>query len=564
MPRVALYARYSDDKQSPASIDDQFLICREQAAREGWRIVANYKDAAISGASVILRPGIQSLLHDAQMGRFDILLAEALDRVSRDQADVATLYKNLQFAGVKIVTLAEGEVSELHVGLKGTMNALFLKDLAKKTHRGLRGRVEKGKSGGGLCFGYDVVRRFSSEGEPVHGERSINAAEADVIRQVFRQFANGLSPHAIACRLNDSGISAPTGKLWTSTTIRGHAKRGTGLLNNELYIGKLVWNRLRYLKNPQTGKRVSRINPKSEWIVTEVPDLRIVDEELWQAVKARQENIAIQYADVIEATRSAHTALNRTHRPKSLLSGLVYCGCCGGPYSLRGQGRFACSNHGDTKSCANGHSITRDKLEARVLDGLRDRMMTPDIAAEAIRTFVEESNRINHQRRASESADRTDLQKVLKAIKGVVKLAEEGKGTRTLVDHLLELEAQEDAIRARLAAAPADVPDIHPNISEIYRRKVERLTHALSQPQERQEAADALRALIERIELTPGAKRGEVNAMLYGEFGRILEWIEQRRLAENAQSPDAFASGLCGMSVSVVAGVGFEPTTFRL
>ena len=247
MPRVALYARYSDDKQSPASIDDQFLICREQAAREGWRIVANYTDAAISGASVILRPGIQSLLQDAQMGRFDILLAEALDRVSRDQADVATLYKNLQFAGVKIVTLAEGEVSELHVGLKGTMNALFFKDLAKKTHRGLRGRVEKGKSGGGLCFGYDVVRRFSSEGEPVHGERSINAAEAEVIRQVFRQFANGLSPHVIACRLNETGIAAPTGKLWTSTTIRGHVKRGTGLLNNELYIGKLVWNRLHYL-----------------------------------------------------------------------------------------------------------------------------------------------------------------------------------------------------------------------------------------------------------------------------------------------------------------------------
>ncbi|MFD1961753.1 recombinase family protein [Novosphingobium panipatense] len=143
MTRVALYARYSDDKQSAASIEDQFLICREQAKREGWHIVGNYKDAAISGASVILRPGIQALVQDAQMGRFDVLLAEALDRVSRDQADVATLYKHLQFAGVKIVTLAEGEVSELHVGLKGTMNALFLKDLAKKTHRGLRGRVEK-------------------------------------------------------------------------------------------------------------------------------------------------------------------------------------------------------------------------------------------------------------------------------------------------------------------------------------------------------------------------------------------------------------------------------------
>jgi hypothetical protein len=58
---------------------------------------------------------------------------------------VATLFKHLRFAGVQIVTLAEGEISELHVGLKGTMNALFLKDLAAKTHRGLRGRVEKGK-----------------------------------------------------------------------------------------------------------------------------------------------------------------------------------------------------------------------------------------------------------------------------------------------------------------------------------------------------------------------------------------------------------------------------------
>ncbi|WP_235210000.1 hypothetical protein [Sphingobium sp. Ant17] len=192
-------------------------------------------------------------------------------------------------------------------------------------------------------------------------------------------------------------------------------------------------------------------------------------------------------------------------------------------------------------------------------------MMTAEVAAEAIRTYVEENNRINHQRRASEIADRTDLQKVLKAIKGLVTLAKEGKGTRALVDELLELEAQEDAIRARLAAAPADVPDIHPNISEIYRRKVERLTHALSQPEERQEAADALRALIERIELTPGAKRGEVNAMLYGEFGRILEWIEQRRVAEHAQSRRFGVGGFVGIGFGGLRGVrDFEPTTFRL
>ncbi|MEC3909430.1 hypothetical protein U5A82_02760 [Sphingobium sp. CR2-8] len=167
------------------------------------------------------------------------------------------------------------------------------------------------------------------------------------------------------------------------------------------------------------------------------------------------------------------------------------------------------------------------------------------------------TNRLNRQRRATDSADRAELDRVLKAIKGLVTLATEGKGTRSLVDQLLELEAQEDAIRARLAAAPADVPDIHPNISEIYRRKVERFAEALAHPQERQEAADALRALIERIVLTPGAKRGEVNAMLHGEFGTILEWLEQRKSAQNDTTPGANAPGVAGMSVSVVAGERF-------
>ena len=126
--RCALHARYSSDQQRPASIEDQFRVCRERAEREGWKMVGTYRDSAISGDSVILRPGVQALLEDARRGAFEIVVAEALDRVSRDKADVALLYKHLRFAGVMIVTLSEGEISELHVGLKGTMNALFLKD----------------------------------------------------------------------------------------------------------------------------------------------------------------------------------------------------------------------------------------------------------------------------------------------------------------------------------------------------------------------------------------------------------------------------------------------------
>src|SRR5829696_10315414 len=170
MSRAAIYARFSSDRQRDASIEDQVRLCRERLEREGHDLVQTYVDRAQSGASM-LRGGLQALIEDAMAARFDVVVTEALDRLSRDQADIAALYKRLSFAGVTIVTLAEGTINELHIGLKGTMNQLFLKDLADKTRRGLRGRVEAGRSGGGNAYGYDVVRGFGTTGEPQRGGR---------------------------------------------------------------------------------------------------------------------------------------------------------------------------------------------------------------------------------------------------------------------------------------------------------------------------------------------------------------------------------------------------------
>src|SRR5918997_3622894 len=167
--KVAIYARYSSDNQRDASIGDQLRICREYATRQGWTVTQEFTDHAISGAT-LLRSGFQALMRDALNRRFDVVLAESLARVSRDQEDTAGLFKRLTFASVNIVTLAEGDITHLHVGLKGAMNALFLKDLADKTRRGLRGRVELGKSGGGLCYGYKVTRA-PRDGVVTTGER---------------------------------------------------------------------------------------------------------------------------------------------------------------------------------------------------------------------------------------------------------------------------------------------------------------------------------------------------------------------------------------------------------
>jgi site-specific DNA recombinase len=165
----------------------------EEQLRVVVRILARQAtDHAVSGAT-LLRSGFQTLMRDALNQRFDVVLAEALDRFSGDQEDTAGLFKRLTFAGVNIVTLAEGDITHLHVGLKGTMNALFLKDLADKTRRGLRGRVELGKSGGGLCYGYKVTHA-RHDGAAVTGDHEIVPPEAEVIRRIFRDYARMCLP----------------------------------------------------------------------------------------------------------------------------------------------------------------------------------------------------------------------------------------------------------------------------------------------------------------------------------------------------------------------------------
>lgn len=523
MIRAALYARYSSDQQNAASIADQHRLCRERAEREGWQVVGSYEDAAISGASTILRPGIQALLADAQAGKFDMVVAEALDRVSRDQADVATLFKHLQFARVPLVTLAEGEISELHVGLKGTMNALFLKDLAKKTHRGLRGRVEKGFAPGPNCYGYRIVRRLDSEGELVRGERAIDPAQALVVNRVFREFASGRGPRAIARGLNADGIPSPSGGAWRDTSIRGDARRGIGILNNELYAGVRVWNHRHAVKDPNTGKTVTRINPEAEWVRNDVPQLRIVSDELWSAVKRRQHELAERHAEIAEAARAR--SLHALRRPAYLLSGLLECGVCGKNYAIVVADRYGCVGRHRRGACTNSRTIRRSELERRVLAGIADKLVSADKIEAAVAAYAEHVNSANREWRVHADADTRALTRIERAIGGIMAAIEDGMYQPTMKTRMAELEQEKAEIAARLTQAPVDIPDVHPGIAEIYKRKVAKLAQTLEDPETRLDASSDIRSLVGKIVLHPGDKRGQVHAMLHGSLMGILDFV---------------------------------------
>ena len=270
MTKAAIYARYSSKDQSEASIEDQVRNCKRICKEKDWEVAEVYADRALSGASP-LRPDFQRLIADACAQNFDVVVSEGLDRLTREQVTTAWLFQQLTFRGIMIFTRAEGEVNELHVGLKGTMNALFLKDLAIRVHRGLEGRVRQGKSGGGRAYGYRGLNNRALDGAPIRGDREVVEAEAAVVRRIFAEFAAGKSPRAIARGLNSEGIKGPSGSSWRDTTIRGHATRRTGILRNELYVGRMLWNKLTYRRNPETGKRVARAREQDEHIAIDVP-----------------------------------------------------------------------------------------------------------------------------------------------------------------------------------------------------------------------------------------------------------------------------------------------------
>jgi site-specific DNA recombinase len=547
--RAAIYARYSSDNQREASIDDQVEVCRRYAELQGYTVVEVYPDYALSGASRF-RPAFQQMQVDAQARRFNVIIVEALDRLSRKLADVADLHDRLTFLGIGLHAVSTGEVTGMHVGMLGTMAQMYLKDLAEKTKRGQLGRALKGKIPGGKAYGYDVL----PAGADGAGERRINAAEAAVVVRIFELFAAGVSPRAIAKQLNAEGVRGPGGREWRDTTIRGRLDRGTGILNKPIYAGRLEWNRCSYVKNPRTGKKVARPNPPEQWEIVPRPDLQIVSDELWDAVKARQAEVRMVM------TRDADgTALNGAHRRKYLLSGLLECGVCGGGFTIIDAANYGCATHRCKGTCSNDLKVRRDELERRVLDGLRERLLAPELVEEFARAFQEEANRLAAEKTRHRAEDEGRLETVRRKIATMIRAIEDGMYQPSMKSRMDELEAEKRVLEERLAAAP-EPPKIrlHPNLPGLYREKVAALEQALADPAIKAEATEVIRSHIERITLTPN-EEGTLDIQLYGDLARILQFCEA-----GERKRERPGHGKPGRGLSVVAGAGFEPATFRL
>lgn len=431
-PRAALYARYSTDRQRETSIADQLREAHARAGREGWVIVAQHADEGISGSvPVALRSGGKALLADALAGRFDVLVLEGLDRLSREIGEAETITKRLEHRGIRIVGTADGYDSDAR-GRKvmriarGLVNELYLDDLREKTHRGLAGQFARGYHVGGVTYGYRTEPAPDGRGRVL----VIDEPRAAVVREIMSRYAGGESVRPIVHDLNRRGIPGPSGKAWAVSAIHGSHTRRLGLLHAEVYVGRLTWNRRQWVKDPETGARRYVERPRHEWQVRESPELRIVDADTWARVQAR-----------IAAGAGLRGRRGRGQSPRTLFGCLLRCGLCGSHMTAVDARRYGCIAHHDRGPavCA-GVAVPRQALERRLLAELRDDLLSPEALAD-VHVAVREALAIARRDDRREAARGR-----LVALQGEIE---------RLADAVAAMGLSE-ALRARLAAAEAE------------------------------------------------------------------------------------------------------------
>jgi site-specific DNA recombinase len=337
--------------------------CERYAQIQGWNIAQRFHDKGVSGTKdESCRVGYRAMLDAARNLTFDVLLVDDLSRLSRDSVKTEEARRLFVYLGIRLIGVSDGidTASKGHKalsGFKGLMNEIFLDDLREKTHRGLMGQALKGNNCGGRVYGYKHVPVYhptetDEYGRPriVAARREIDKEQAKWVRQVFEWYAEGMSPRDIADKLNQRHVPAPGAAYrrrnpsrrygtWSASVLHGDMQHATGMLSNQIYIGKVIWNRRTWVLNPETKRRVPKMRPESDWVVIEQPELRILPQALWERVQERRQ------AQALGQISNGHVCLGRG--PKYLLSGLLKCAQCESNFVMQTYYQYGCAGHKD-------------------------------------------------------------------------------------------------------------------------------------------------------------------------------------------------------------------------
>lgn len=517
---AAVYARFSSDLQNDRSIDDQFAVCHTYAEREGLNIIPEFEflDRAKSSATMRGRGGLRKLMEAAKARKFEVLIVESLDRLSRDLEDLPAIYKRLSFAEIELHTLNEGIADGMKIGFRSIMGAAFLKDLADKIRRHHLARAKQGHVMGMITYGYRGVA-----GQP--GEREKDPQTAAIVLRIFTDYASGVKPREIAQGLTRDKIPSPTGtETWSHQTLLGGGGK-SGLLRNALYIGKLVYNKSKNVRDPDGGI-TTRSNPERDHVSTEVPHLRIIDQNLWNAAQAIRADRSLRMFGP-GGVKSRRVVKRSDH----LLSGLLRCGVCHEKMiftsTSRGTQYVACAAWRNNSTCSHGKSYNIDLLQDVVVKNWRKKLMDPERRVKATKSAIAEYASLAKKDNAEKEVVEAKIDRLSIQISRLADAIANGNmPIKEVMASIEEKSRERDGLVERLRLMKASNPDSNvialPSVAAAYLEAVESVNTGLITDVITPDIVMAFQNIIDSIVVQPtGYKKGyEID--VYGRKSAIM------------------------------------------
>lgn len=284
--RCVIYSRVSTDAQERdgTSLDSQERAGIDLAVQRGWTVVRCIRDAA-SGFHLD-RPGVDELRRMLQQGDVDVVIAYAVDRLSRNQNHIGVLFDDVEQVGARLEFVTE-RFEDTAVGRFILAARAFIAEVEREkiAERTMRGKAERARGGrlpqgtGRGIFGYQY--------DPTTGTRSVDGQQAQIVLRIFESFADGRSCNGIANDLNADLIPAFGGGRWYPLTVRR-------ILMNETYTGRTIYRRTKVTKVRDAARNrwVRRVTERGEndWIEVEGATPAIIPQSLFDRVQDRIED----------------------------------------------------------------------------------------------------------------------------------------------------------------------------------------------------------------------------------------------------------------------------------
>ncbi len=414
-------ARYSTDNQNPDSIEVQVSKCSEWCQQHQLPILGVYADMAISGMKDT-RPQFEAMMRDLQLGLADTVVIYDQSRMFRKMSAWFTFRDDLTRMGVSVVSVTQpsigGDLRDpmnfLSEGNMALFNQIWSLQSRQKTMEKMRFMARNGQhTGGKPALGYQVV----------DGRLAIQPEEAEIVRRIFQEYADGRSYREIIAVLNADGLKTKRGNAFGNNSLHD-------LLKNEKYIGVLVYGAVPYRED---GTRNSHAAPSENTIRIEDALPPIISQELFDKVQARM---------------SANRRQQAGRPPKNRdypLKGKVFCASCGVAMSVGiskgGYYYYKCTGKKRLHNC-DASPIRVDKLEKLAVQYTRAMLGSPTNVDKLLQILREQAQTIQGGAAARLNALIAEEREVTAKLNNAVDTLLEGFASTALKNKITDLEAQ--------------------------------------------------------------------------------------------------------------------------